>query len=110
VLIGHLAISRRSACIEPAYKTEKWKTGRIAALIDCASESVWAKSRQRGRGSSVMPYTVKQKSNDGFGTLSILAPDSREALEAAKAMIDRGAEGVEILDNEGRSCDLPEQE
>jgi hypothetical protein len=55
-----------------------------------------------------VPYTVKQKSHSGFGTLSILAPDSREALEAAKEMIDRGIEGVEILDDEGQTCDLPE--
>jgi hypothetical protein len=57
-----------------------------------------------------MPYTVKQKSNGGFGTLSILAPDSREALKAAKGMIDRGVEVVEILDDDGQACDLPEME
>lgn len=55
-----------------------------------------------------MPYTIKPKATAGFGSFSVLAADGHEALDAAKGMIERGIEEIEILDDDGRACDPSE--
>lgn len=57
-----------------------------------------------------MPYTIRPKTSSGFGSFSVHAGDAREALNAAKAMIERGVADVEILDNSGAACDPLEVE
>jgi hypothetical protein len=54
-----------------------------------------------------VPYPIKPKSSAGFGSFSVFAANSQEALDAAKGMIERGIPEVEILDEDGRACDLP---
>ena len=44
-----------------------------------------------------MPYTIKPKT-DGFGSISVLVGDAREALEIVKGMAERGVEEIEVFD------------
>ena len=52
-----------------------------------------------------MPYTIKPKTSGGFGSFAVQAGDTREALDVARGMIDRGVREVEILDDNGSLCD-----
>jgi hypothetical protein len=57
-----------------------------------------------------MPYTIKSKPGDGFGSLGVLAGDAREALDVVKGMTERGIEEVEVFDDTGAACDPSELE
>jgi hypothetical protein len=48
-----------------------------------------------------MPYTIKPKISEGFGSLTVLAGDAHEALSIVKDMAERGIEEVEIFDDTG---------
>lgn len=53
-------------------------------------------------------YIVRPKRTDGYGSFSVAALEAPEALEIAIGLIERGVESVEILDDDGTSCDLAE--
>jgi hypothetical protein len=57
-----------------------------------------------------MPYTIKPKTRAGFGSFAVQAGDTREALNIARGMVDRGIAEVEILDDNGAACDPAELE
>jgi hypothetical protein len=52
-----------------------------------------------------MPYTIKPKTSAGYGSFAVRAGHTREALNIARGMIDRGIDEVEILDDNGTACD-----
>jgi hypothetical protein len=58
--------------------------------------------------SGEMPYTVRPKTSEGFGSFGVLAGDAHEALDIAKSMTERGIEEVEILDDGGIKYDPAE--
>ena len=60
--------------------------------------------------SDAIPYTIKPKTNGGFGSFAVLAGDAHEALGIAKGMAERGIEKIEILDDSGAACDPVELE
>jgi hypothetical protein len=51
-------------------------------------------------------YTVRPRHNSGHGAFSVAASQPREALDAAKAMTERGIRDVEVLDEDGMPYDL----
>ena len=51
-----------------------------------------------------MPYTIKPRTTEGYGSFGVLAGDAREALDIAKGMVERGIEEVEILNEDGAPC------
>jgi hypothetical protein len=53
-----------------------------------------------------MPYTIKPKTTEGFGSFGVLVGDAHEALDIVKAMAERGVEEIEILDDGGTPYDL----
>jgi hypothetical protein len=53
-----------------------------------------------------MPYTIKPKTTEGFGSFGMLAGDAHEALIIVKGMAERGVEEIEILDDTGMPYDL----
>ena len=55
-------------------------------------------------------YTVGPRHDSGHGAFSVAASQPREALDAAKAMVERGVRDVEIFDEDGIPCDLTELE
>ena len=56
-------------------------------------------------------YTVRPRHDSGnYGSFSVAAFEPREALDAAKAMVERGVPDVEILDENGVPYDLAELE
>jgi hypothetical protein len=55
-------------------------------------------------------YTVRPRHDRGNGSFSVAASSAREALTAAKGMVDRGLRDVEILDTNGVAYDLAELE
>ena len=55
-------------------------------------------------------YTVRPRHDSGHGAFSVAASQPREALDAAKAMVERGVRDVEILDDDGIPCDLTDLE
>jgi hypothetical protein len=56
-------------------------------------------------------YTVRPRHDSGnYGSFSVAASQPREALDAAKAMVERGVPDVEILDEDGIAYDLAELE
>ena len=59
---------------------------------------------------SVMPYTIRTKTSGSFGSFSVVAGDSREALDVAKGMGERGIEEIQILDENGAVCNPTELE
>jgi hypothetical protein len=55
-------------------------------------------------------YTVRPRHDNGNGAFSIAASEAREALEAAKGLVERGVRDVEILSENGVPYDLTELE
>ena len=53
-----------------------------------------------------MPYTIKPKVTDGFGSFAVLAGDAHEARDIVKGMVERGVEEIEILDDSGAPYDI----
>ena len=54
----------------------------------------------------LMPYTIKTKRIDGFGTFTVLVDDARETTKVVKDMAGRGVEAIEIFDEDGTPYDL----
>ena len=48
-----------------------------------------------------MPYTIKPKTTEGFGSFGVLVGDAHEALEIVKGMAERGVEEIGVLDDSG---------
>ena len=48
-----------------------------------------------------MPYTIKPKTAEGFGSFGVLVGDAHEALEIVEGMAERGVEEIEISDDSG---------
>jgi hypothetical protein len=55
-----------------------------------------------------MPYTIKPKIKNGFGSFSVLAGDAHEVLDIVKGMVERGIEEIEVLDEDGAQYDIPQ--
>ena len=53
-----------------------------------------------------MPYTIKPKTTEGFGSFGVLVGDAHEALEIVKGMAERGVEEIEVRDDSGTPYDL----
>ena len=53
-----------------------------------------------------MPYTIKPKTAEGFGSFGVLVGDAHEALEIVKGMAERGVEEIEVRDDSGTPYDL----
>jgi hypothetical protein len=51
-----------------------------------------------------MPYTIKPKTTEGFGSFGVLVGDANEALNIAKGMVESGIEEVKILNEDGAPC------
>jgi hypothetical protein len=65
---------------------------------------------QRSFGEVALRYTVRPRNDRGHGSFSVSASEPREALDAAKSMVDRGIKDVEILGADGIPLDLAELE
>ena len=48
----------------------------------------------------------QDKSNDGFGTFTIIVDDARDAIKVAKDVAERGIDEIEICDEDGTPYDL----
>jgi hypothetical protein len=55
-----------------------------------------------------MPYTIKPKIKNGFGSFGVLVGDAHEALDIVKGMVERGIEEIEVLDDNGARYDIPQ--
>ena len=53
-------------------------------------------------------YRIRPKCTEGYDSFSVAALEAHEALTIANALIERGIEVVEILDDKGEPYDFEE--